>query len=410
MSRRVLLAVVALAAASAEACAQSPGLRAEPRLPATLTSSDPPPPPPAPEPKRPDAAPDGPVPSGSDATDSAPSPNAGDTLDDDVPTPEYEETPGGRVPETPIDGWSKARIDKALAHDASALGSMSIGTPDAGALLGGVQLKSGRYWSVVPGAHAWGTKETINDLIRCIDKVNEQFPDSPKMFIGDISAKRGGHLYPHVSHQAGRDADVSYYYLNGAGRWYLRATAKNLDRARTWAFVRAVITETDIQLILMDRSIQKLLEDYALKIGEDPQWLNDVFRGRPGKLRPLIIHWPGHATHMHLRFYSPVAQQTAHLAYPLLVKHGLIHRPTYFVERLARKGDTLARLAARYHTTVRAIMHANRLHKTLIIAHRAYKIPRRGGVAETASVVIPPRRLPPPRITAKNAESSGGGS
>lgn len=337
-------------------------------------------------------------------------PNAGESADDDVVTPEHEEAPGGWVPKTPIDGWSRARIENALEHHPALLGSMSIGSPDAGALWGGVQMKSGPYWEVVPGAHAWGTKETIDDLVHCIQKVNEEFPGSPKMFIGDISAKHGGHLYPHVSHQAGRDADVSYYYLHGEGRWYLRATAENLDRARTWAFVRAVITDTDVDLILMDRSIKKLLEDYALSIGEDPTWLNDVFHGRPGKLGPLIIHWPGHMTHMHVRFYSPVAQQTAHLAYRVLLKHGLIHGRSYFIEHVAKKGDTLDGLAARFHTTVRAIRRANGLRSTRLIAHKTYKIPAHGGVAPSGPVVIPPRRLPPPRVATKKHSAPASGS
>jgi murein endopeptidase len=398
----------ATAAVCAAACAGPPAVRSEPMLPAAPPPSSPAPPvasqpAPAPAAAAPEPAPEDPPEPSASAQDQ----DASEQADDNVVTPEHEEAPGGWVPKTPIDGWSRARIEDALVNDPALLGSMSIGSPDAGALWGGVQMKSGPYWEVV-GAHAWGTKETIDDLVHCIQKVNEEFPGSSKMFIGDISAEHGGHLYPHVSHQAGRDADVSYYYLNGAGRWYLQATAENLDRARTWTFVRALITDTDVELILMDRSIKKLIEDYALSIGEDPSWLNDVFHGRPGKLRPLIIHWPGHTTHMHVRFYSPVAQQTAHLAYHALMKHGLIHGRSYFIEHVAQRGDTLHGLAARFHTTVRAIRRANGLRTTRLIAHRTYKIPAHGGVAPSASVLIPPRRLPPPRVATKASRAASG--
>lgn len=401
-----------MAALCAVACAGSPAVRSKSMLPVRSPAPAPAPPVRAQAPSDAAAGSSKPA-SNHDATARAGASSLpdepDDQLDDNVVTPEHEEVAGGWVPKTPIDGWSESRIENALIHHPALLGSMSIGSPDAGALWGGVQMKSGPYWKVV-GAHAWGTRETIDDLVRCIEKVNEEFPGSPEMFIGDISAEHGGHLYPHVSHQAGRDADVSYYYLNGLGRWYLRATKHNLDRARTWAFVRALITDTDVQLILMDRSIKKMLQDYALSIGEDPAWLNEIFQGRPGKLHPLIIHWPGHMTHIHVRFYSPVAQQTAHLAYHALLKHGLIHLRSSFVEHVAKRGETLHGLAARFHTTVRAIRHANRLRTTLIIAHKTYKIPARRGVVLSGPVVIPPRRLPPPRLATEKSFPPASGS
>ena len=82
-------------------------------------------------------------------------------------------------------------------------------------------------------------------IIHCVGRVHDQFPDSHPLYIGHISREDGGHLTPHRSHQAGRDVDVSYYYL-GSKRWFKHANSKNLDRERTWAFVRALITETDI--------------------------------------------------------------------------------------------------------------------------------------------------------------------
>ncbi len=314
----------------------------------------------------------------------------------------------GTKPPDPLAGMTTQEIDKTLLENPDRLGSISVGSCDAGALFNGVQMPPGEHWKRVDAAHEWGTRETVDDLIRCIEHVNDEFPGSPPMYIGHISARHGGHLVPHVSHQSGRDVDVSYYYKPDKQRWYRYATRDNLDLPRTWAFVRAVITLTDVKLLIIDRSIQKLIKDYALSIGEDRAWLDDVFRGRPGKLRPLIIHAAGHRTHIHVRFYSPKAQARARRAYPLLVKHGLIKPPTYYVTHKVKKGETLAQLARRYHTTVQAIQRANGLRSTLIQAKKEYRIPRHGGVAASGALVLPPRRLPPSEPLAGRAGAASG--
>ncbi len=354
-----------------------------------------------------------PPPSPAAAADAGPDPlylaDGEDAPADDVPEPDEEPGPDDAAPPpNPLDGLSEHQIEQALAHDPASLGSMSIGRPGAGALFNGVQMPAGQRWVLEDKAHAWGTRETVDDLVLAINAVSEQFPDTPPMYIGHISARHGGHLSPHVSHQAGRDVDVSYYYLDGA-RWYARATAKNLDRARTWAFVRAIITRTDVQLILMDRSVQKLVEQYALSIGEDAQWLDALFRGRAGKLRPIIIHVPGHATHIHVRFYNPVAQETGRRAYRALIAQHLVQPPTYYVNHTVRKGETLGMLARKYHVSVAAIRHANGLRSNLIVAKRSYRIPQNGGTSIPHRVAVPPRRLPPDRDPRTSAQADRSG-
>jgi murein endopeptidase len=312
-------------------------------------------------------------------------------IDDGVESPEE---PEGRTVKHPLDGWSKRQIDEALKKDPASLGSMSVGATNAGALINGVQMPEGDRWTRVDPGHAWGTQETIDDLVRCIDTVNEQFPATPKLPIGHISARHGGHLSPHVSHQAGRDADVGYYYVGGE-RWYATARADNLDRARTWALVRAFITETDVDLILIDRSVQRLLKDYAISIGEDREWLDRLFE-RTGGQRPLILHAKGHATHIHVRFYSPIAQETARRAYDLLLAHHLVEPPSYYVSHRVKRGETLGGIARKYGTTAGAIKKANGMRSSLIRANHEYKIPRHGHARPPGGPVrIPDRRLPP---------------
>lgn len=296
----------------------------------------------------------------------------------------------------PLDGVSAQEIERRVTTEPESLGSMSVGRPNAGRLFNGVQMPEGEAWEIVAPGAAWATEETVQALTSTITKVFRAFPNSPRLPIGDISVRFGGYLTPHLSHQAGRDVDIGYYYQKDQ-RWYRRATADNLDLARTWAFVRAVITETDVEMLLIDHSIQALLRDHAARAGEDAQWLELIFKGK-GSVPPLVRHAKGHATHIHIRFYSPLAQETARRAYSALVAHGKLPAGASFVTHVARKGDTLARLAKRFHTTVRAIRQANGLRSNAIVAKRTYRIPtphHTAPAAPVARVVIPPRRLPP---------------
>jgi penicillin-insensitive murein endopeptidase len=191
----------------------------------------------------------------------------------------------------------------------------------------------------VSAATAWGTTETLAYLTAALQKVHAEAPGTPPLYLGDISAERGGPLAPHVSHQSGRDVDIGYFYRRSE-RWYRRGNAQNLDVAKNWAFVRALVTETDVELILIDHSIQALLREHALKRGEDPRWVKSLFSGE-GNHRPLIRHARGHATHLHVRFFNPVAQETARRAYSALVQRGIVPPVQNFLSHRAKRGDTL---------------------------------------------------------------------
>jgi len=171
-----------------------------------------------------------------------------DAIDDGAEEPEPAPESRVTLPPNPLAGKPESELERLLREDRPALGSMSIGSPNAGRLFGGVQMPNGERWNVVDGAHAWGTRETVESLVRCIDKVHEQFPDTAPIFIGHISAERGGHLSPHVSHQAGRDVDVGYYYLSGA-RWYGRATADPAEQDELFSILAANTVLKDVALM-----------------------------------------------------------------------------------------------------------------------------------------------------------------
>lgn len=291
---------------------------------------------------------------------------------------------------------SDSEILQKVKSDLSSLGPMSVGRTSQGALVNAVPMPEGDNWAVVDPHAAYGTQETIDFLTAAINRVAREFPDTAKMHIGHLSAKQGGSLRPHKSHQSGRDVDVSYYYKAELPfKWYRRANADNLDRARTWAFVRALITDTDVELIFINTSVQQLLKEYALSVGEDREWLDSIFQYGQKHHWPIIRHAHGHDTHIHVRFFNPKSQEMGRRALAALVDRGLVTPQVYHSRYLVKKGDILGRIAKRFDTTVRKIQEANRLRGTLIQAGKSLIIPRRGQVSAPGLTVIPPRRLPP---------------
>lgn len=279
-----------------------------------------------------------------------------------------------------------------VEHAPEALGPLSVGTPDSGLLIGAVALPDGPLWKVRDPLEAFGTAETIDFITAAVGAVEARHPGSPRLLIGDISGTDGGRLNRHRSHQAGRDADIGFYYSTGEAAEFRAPRRNELDLTRTWSLVRAFLTETDVERIFLDRSLQGPLYAHALASGEDRAWLDDVFGRRGAGKDAIIQHVRGHRNHLHVRFYNRTAQELGRIAYPLLVRAGLVPQPTRF--HRARAGDTLAGLARRYGTSEAAIRAANGLRGSALQAGRAYVIPVRRVRADTEPVVVPARRLP----------------
>jgi penicillin-insensitive murein endopeptidase len=289
--------------------------------------------------------------------------------------------------------------------DATALGPLSIGTPDAGLLVNPMPMPEDPLWTIRNPAEAFATAETIEFLRSAIQVVATRYPGSPRVVIGDLSRPDGGRLNRHRSHQVGRDVDLGFYYQSGAAVDFELARQRDLDLPRTWALVRALLTETDVERIFLDRSLIRVLYTHALESGEDCEWLDDVF-GRLGEDRKGIIqHERRHKNHMHVRFYNRDAQERGRIVYPVLVQDGSVPPPT--IKHRVRRGETLGHLARRYGVRPAAIRAANGLRGSQLRAGRAYLIPIRR-VPDSGPVVIPPRRLPPPAAAHRTAEDVAG--
>jgi murein endopeptidase len=207
----------------------------------------------------------------------------------------------------------RSDIRRRLAADPTFFGALSVGRPNRGALIAGLRMPDGPLWDVVDPKRAYGTEETVASLVKAIARVNEEWPATPKLYVGQISAERGGYLRPHRSHQSGRDVDLGYYYSTGPA-WYVRATRENLDLQRTWSLVKALSEDANVEAIFMDRSVQQILKEYATKTGETATTLFKVFGGLHDE-EPLLHHEWGHLTHMHVRLSCPVARDAGLRAY-----------------------------------------------------------------------------------------------
>ncbi len=205
----------------------------------------------------------------------------------------------------PLSQASDQELLERLHNDGLGPGSISVGRPNRGSLRHAVALPARSFWRIINPERAFATDETIRDLDAAVANVATAFPGSPPLGVGDLSRETGGYIRPHRSHQSGRDADVGYYY-QGEHKWYTKASAENLDRPRTWQLLKALMSETDVEFVFMDRSIQHLLREYALSVGEEPAFLDTVFQ-RSRQDETLVRHEYGHLTHFHVRFYSDQA-------------------------------------------------------------------------------------------------------
>jgi len=212
----------------------------------------------------------------------------------------------------PLRGLSGMELDRLARAKPASLGSVCLGRPNRGRLWNAVELTSEPGLRVmVNHDNSWGTAATVRSLRAAVAELRAKHPGAPDLNIGDLSRERGGYLRPHRSHQLGLDADLGYFYRANA-KWYTKATAENLDRQLTWAFLKSLIAEGGVEYVFMDRSVQSWLHNYALDQGEDPAWLEKIFES-PAHKDTLIRHAYGHVTHFHVRFLDPAAQRVGRM-------------------------------------------------------------------------------------------------
>jgi murein endopeptidase len=196
--------------------------------------------------------------------------------------------------------------------------SRSIGEPGNGSIEGAMPMVDGpgRILKHTPWK-GWATQTTVATLDLILREWERRFPKRQPILIGNMSAREGGRLKPHSSHQSGRDVDLSYPQI-----WdrqeelnWRTMSAVNLDCDLTWSLIE-LLAETDaVEVILIDTKLQKLLYEFALKTRRYDEkqlenWIQYPSSARATK--PLIQHVPGHEDHIHVRFKCTPAETRCH--------------------------------------------------------------------------------------------------
>ncbi len=167
--------------------------------------------------------------------------------------------------------------------------AISVGLPYGGSLIDGTQLPvDGPNWVTwdpvrdsVPNApkRLYGNERTIRAIVAVTDSYRAANPEAPRVVVGDISREGGGPMTDeHVSHQNGLDVDIYFPRVDGT----LRAPGAP--------------DEIDHRLAqdLLDRFVaagaQMVFVGYSTGL-----------HGPAG----VVIPYPSHENHMHVRFPPP---------------------------------------------------------------------------------------------------------
>lgn len=138
-----------------------------------------------------------------------------------------------------------------------------------------------------------------------------------KLWLGNVGKKGGGDIPYSVSHNAGRDADVAFSYLDAAGKpvdppdlvpldkdGRSKETGLRLDAQRTWITIRGIVSAPDVEVeyVFVSEPLKKKILAWARDHKEAPEVIQraaDVMR-QPGGSAP-------HDDHLHVRIYcSPL--------------------------------------------------------------------------------------------------------
>lgn len=185
----------------------------------------------------------------------------------------------------------------------------SHGKPAEGGLEDGARLPKRGAGFFHIGKHPFGTDETVTYTQYAAWVVAKLFPGTAPVVVGDISRDGGGRLPPHRSHRSGRDVDIGYYArANKKLRWF-KALEDELDSAKTWTLVEALLRTGAIQYIFIDRGIQEQLYRHARAEGWDEATLDAIFQYPGGRKRTIIRHVRGHRNHLHVRFRCPAEDE-----------------------------------------------------------------------------------------------------
>ncbi|MFT3921443.1 MAG: penicillin-insensitive murein endopeptidase [Myxococcales bacterium] len=202
-------------------------------------------------------------------------------------------------------------------------GGQSYGSTNDGVLLAGSGFPAHGpgFVRAKPGDDTrFGSEALVELLARSARYVQQAYPGTAPLYVGDLSAPHGGKHGRHGSHRTGRDVDLLFYLVDGLGRsvrgsgFYAfdergvgfvggeaGAPVSGLaffDAARNWALVRALLSDEQapVQWIFCADGIKARLLAYARAHEPDAELLVRA---------TYVVHQPSrgnpHRDHFHVR-------------------------------------------------------------------------------------------------------------
>lgn len=196
--------------------------------------------------------------------------------------------------------------------------SRSVGLPWDGRLRDAAQLaesdfvhRAGEY---APGGNFWATQELVQLIERAARVVQRRVPGA-RLTVGELSKRSGGDLDGHGSHENGRDVDIAFYMLDGAGQPYVpfafaefdaqgRGKAPNeglrFDDTRNWELVARLVADPDarVQYIFVGSALRARLLAEGRRRGATRSVLA---RAESVLVQPARGH--PHRNHFHVRIF-----------------------------------------------------------------------------------------------------------
>jgi penicillin-insensitive murein endopeptidase len=172
---------------------------------------------------------------------------------------------------------------------------------------------------------AYGTLDLVTLVGEAAQALRKDYPAVERLQIGDVSAKLGGPVGGHGSHQNGLDVDVVFLrrdrremnprsaranetgfdedFVDAKGR-----ISSNFDTEANWRLIELLVSTGRVDRIFVDQNIKREFCEYAAAKGRRADWTETL-----RKLR----HWENHQDHLHLRLTCPASSNECKTTPPI---------------------------------------------------------------------------------------------
>lgn len=157
--------------------------------------------------------------------------------------------------------------------------------------------------------HIWATSEMIDMLEKTASEMKRRYPGKDRLQVEDMSARSGGDIDGHGSHENGLDVDLGYFKANGIehvpgpGAQKFAApmvngtqVSSNFDLERNWELMKSLHRNGRVSRIFVDENLKNAMCRYAKQNGD--------YSSNQNVLRSMR-HVTNHADHMHVRLACP---------------------------------------------------------------------------------------------------------